>query len=442
MNRYGIQNLQASFRGVPFGIRNESITETGNRLILHEYPNSKIRYVENIGQIPPKFSVEAFVYGNDWKQKATQLEHALQQSGKGRLILPVLGSFLVYALPYSVNSSQRSVGEIRFSLAFAAGTISLAPITSTATIQRVFDNADYTRIALEKELITKYSKPISVPNILTAQYDTLSFIEKFKDTLSKITSESQDIVNAAEDISRNIAKYTNDITSLSNQLFSVVKTPLSFFQAISTALARSASSVRQLVNLTKFGSDLTLSLTAIKRSFISILPGETNTTKIPYWPSTTAERIKRNNNRKVIVESARCGALIAAYEQAALANYLTKEQVQENRKLIEDAYKTFVLDQSDDKDSIRTTTDVRDTLGELRTSSLAILAQKEQQAYSIIELELLSPIPVTVLAYKLYAEQFTSANDLDTMTELIRNLNTNQPSTAFFRTVEVLQKGR
>lgn len=81
----GAKLLPGSFRGVPFSVLTESISEGGPRIVLHEYPNSKRRYVENLGSIPFKFRLEVVIQGEDWRERSNQLLQALNQEGPGRL---------------------------------------------------------------------------------------------------------------------------------------------------------------------------------------------------------------------------------------------------------------------------------------------------------------------------------------------------------------------
>src|SRR3989304_6773530 len=102
---------QASWRGVVFSVRSEDLPSGGRKTALHEFPNSDERFVEDLGEIPQRFTVTAFVHGLDWLERGQALENALRTAGPGRLVLPTFGAWTVWALPYSKTASQTSVGD-------------------------------------------------------------------------------------------------------------------------------------------------------------------------------------------------------------------------------------------------------------------------------------------------------------------------------------------
>lgn len=188
------QLLPASFKGVSFSVRNEVLTEGGRRIVLHEYPNSSQRFVEDLGEMPPKFSVTAFVHGPDFLDRAALLERALKEEGKGRLSMPTFGVRTLFALSYRKDASQTSVGEIRFDLEFAAGRATSAPIKSPATIESVYAAGDECREAIGDILSIIWDVPTETPNVITAQFD----LEQFANTAFNAVSTSVDNITNLE----------------------------------------------------------------------------------------------------------------------------------------------------------------------------------------------------------------------------------------------------
>ena len=139
----------ASFRGVEFNVETEAISEAGRKLVLHEYPNSDIRNVEDLGRIPEKFSVSAYINSADnqeWKNQEKRLRDALNEPGVGRLVLPSFGSFLVYAEGYSTRTAvQRRLGDVVFDMRFVVGDQRIGPQLSTVDIQSVYTAGDTAR---------------------------------------------------------------------------------------------------------------------------------------------------------------------------------------------------------------------------------------------------------------------------------------------------------
>lgn len=127
--------LPASFRNVPFSVRKASVT--GGRFnVIHEFPNSDRRFVEDMGLNNKSFTIDdAFVSGNDAQDKRDKLILALEQEGPGILVHPYFGDITVNAAPYTSSQSMTEVGVINFTLEFifsgiGASTTELGGITT------------------------------------------------------------------------------------------------------------------------------------------------------------------------------------------------------------------------------------------------------------------------------------------------------------------------
>lgn len=110
--------VDASFRGVPFKIEDESQT-AGRRVETHEFVNRDKPYTEDLGKATsrPKFS--AYVVGDDCYEQRDRLIEALNQPGPGTLVHPAYGEMSV-CVDGEINvSSSNSEGRIvRFDLRF------------------------------------------------------------------------------------------------------------------------------------------------------------------------------------------------------------------------------------------------------------------------------------------------------------------------------------
>lgn len=433
-----IKQQAASFRGIPFYVRNEIIDIQGRRRILHEYPNSNRRYVEDLGEIPQQFSVEAFVTGEDWLQRATALREALNQKDEGKLVIPTFGTSLVFALSHTETSNQREVGEIKFAIKFALGTAAVAPAAAGKTEEDVFDLGDNSRISLARSFVKKYRTLRTKADRIVAAFDVAALANSAVAVVRGVTTEIGEIVTVAERIKSGVATLINLPDTLSGALFTAWGELSGLFDSISTNLNRTESSYNACLTLTEFGSGLDLSLTTIKNSNPDN-PVEFEGTEIPLWPETTPDRIRRNENRKLIVQSARVAAIVLAYEQASAINYGTKEEVQKARQLIENIYKNIYQDQVNDTSSIQNDPDVRNALSAVRNASLEILEQKEQQAYGLTTINKRKGISSIALAYQLYAESLETTDELEESGSLVRGLNPTKSAIKLINDIEVFQ---
>lgn len=424
------QLLPASWKGIPFFIRSEMLTEGGRRIVLHDYPNSSERFVEDIGALPPKFSITAFVTGDDFIDRAGQLERALQEPGKGRLSMPTFGARSLFALPYKKDASQTNVGEIRFDLEFVAGRTVSGPSAAPKTTQTVYAQGDAAREQIATALEDVWITPTGTANVIASQYDLEQFTAAV-DELSAVVNN-----NAA------INKLTKSIGANSQQ---IVRTPSvladtfirGLWQSVSVGLSDGAG-LSTLSAVTKFGSQLSLSLSDIKNASV---PAGNNADSdvIPLWRPTTAGRAERNQNRLSLINAGRVASLVSAYEQAADATYSTDIEIEEARLALATEHQRLMRDDTEDKTLIQSQAAVRRTVENVRVSALDVLDQKEQSAYTLTDIDNITPISAFILSYNLYAEQITTIDDLTARGLEIRALNPTQPADKLSDSVTVLQ---
>ena len=92
---------RASFRGVPFYV-NKITLAGGQKSVVHEFPLRDSRFVEQLGELPPSFTVDGFVAGEqgvspflptNYRQNVNALKAALTQPDEGVFVHPSLGDF-------------------------------------------------------------------------------------------------------------------------------------------------------------------------------------------------------------------------------------------------------------------------------------------------------------------------------------------------------------
>lgn len=442
---------QASWRGVVFSVRSEDLPSAGRKTALHEFPNSNDRFVEDLGEIPPRFTITAFVHGLDWLERAQALENALREAGPGRLVMPTFGAWTVWALPYSKSASQTAVGEIEFNLEFATSRAVAGIIESQAAPELVFAAGDRTRSALGNI----FGKIFNVPG------DSLGFGAMISDITSvtnEIFSSVSTLLNAEtlgemtgaiRGLLGNVGVLLGDPINLALEFFGIEEDSLGLWQIISEGLD-AIGAVGALLDFAKsFGNNLaliqadldsgsTVAPVSLPSNLVDSLASNA-VADISLWPETTADRIDRNEARTVIVESNRAAALVAAYEQAANADYQTAAQVQSVRTDLENVYSGMMQIDAQDVTSILGNVEVREAMAELRIRALAVLDQKTQAAWLTSQIILNGARTAPSLTYLLYAESIV--NDLDSRSLQIRQLNQHTNCMAMSGDLTVLRGG-
>lgn len=84
----------ASFRGVPFQVDDDEGT-FGRRVQVHEYPNRDKPYTEDLGRATRRFSISAYLVGDDFFEARDRLIAAIDTPGPGILVHPYYGEIAV-----------------------------------------------------------------------------------------------------------------------------------------------------------------------------------------------------------------------------------------------------------------------------------------------------------------------------------------------------------
>lgn len=129
-----MDNLQdASFRGVPFKVDQDEAT-LGRRVQVHEYPNRDKPWAEDLGRATRRFSVQAYLIGDDFFTQRNRLIEQIEKPGAGTLVHPYYGEMTVTVTDEVRVSHTRDEGRMcRVSFTFVeAGELSF-PTAGLAT---------------------------------------------------------------------------------------------------------------------------------------------------------------------------------------------------------------------------------------------------------------------------------------------------------------------
>ena len=146
-----LQLQPGSWRGVGF-VLDAGDTVAGRRVAIHEYPYRDDAWAEDLGKLPRRFSVQAFMVGDDVYQQRDAMIDACEQPGPGTLVHPTLGSIECVMLEFQVTDRRERgrVVEVQFSF-IIAGDVQF-PSTMIATGQNVLAQAGALNMASASDL--------------------------------------------------------------------------------------------------------------------------------------------------------------------------------------------------------------------------------------------------------------------------------------------------
>jgi hypothetical protein len=274
-----------------------------------------------------------------------------------------------------------------------------------------------------------YKTPSSLNNLLVAQYD----LTQLANDILVITGNQ----TAYNIFIRSLPKVLKNPEGLASLLLSA-ETPQGFLQTI----ALETNNFENYKKMAILGNDLPDEMNTI-RSNIKPFPNvvteqiydPTINTNIPLWEETTLERKERNENRLTIVNTYRMVGLIGMYEQSAIDNYTTTEEIDNRRKILSQYYELLV--ENDESDYI--IRNVKNDLDVVKTRTEQVLNTKEQQAYLVVTIKLERPYSAKMISYELYGELIKNETQLNTFAEVLIGLNRSQPAHAMTGEIKVIQ---
>ena len=137
-------NLQdASLRGIAFKVDSDEAT-FGRRVQVHEYPNRDKPWAEDLGRATRRFSVQAYLIGDDFFEQRNRLIEAIEKPGSCTLVHPYYGEMTVIvddAIRVSHSQSEGRMCRISFSFV-ESGELSF-PTAGLATGQKLSSSVSF-----------------------------------------------------------------------------------------------------------------------------------------------------------------------------------------------------------------------------------------------------------------------------------------------------------
>ena len=122
-----------SWRGCGF-VLDAGETHAGRRVAIHEYPYRDTIWVEDLGKLPRRFNITAFLVGDDVYSQRDALVNACEQAGPGTLVHPTMGTVQCVMLDFIVTDRRERGRMVEVSMQFVlAGAVAFPGITAAST---------------------------------------------------------------------------------------------------------------------------------------------------------------------------------------------------------------------------------------------------------------------------------------------------------------------
>jgi prophage DNA circulation protein len=236
------QQLQpGSWRGVPF-VLDSGDTAAGRRVAIHEYPYRDDTWAEDLGRLPRRMSIQAWVVGDDCYQQRDAMIRACEQSGSGTLVHPTLGSIECVLMEFQTTDRRERGRVVEFQFAFiVAGDVKF-PATAIATAQNVASAIGKLTGASASDLGTTLASIGSVAKIAT------NTVTKYTGFASAIVGDASRIFNSVRGLTGFFGRYSVGSRSTLQKATTTVQSALRAATTARTLVTTGASLVNRLAS--------------------------------------------------------------------------------------------------------------------------------------------------------------------------------------------------
>lgn len=367
-----VQLQRASYKGFPFLVRSVR-TQGGQKTASHEFPGSDKRSVQDLGQRPDVFTVDAIVHGDDYIADVSRLKQILSEGGFGDFVHPSQGTFSVKATGFLLVESDAEKGIARFEINFSTASPDVQPVARQSNVGAISRQTETVKSALKDRITTDYNVNASLFGNFTDAINQVTQIADAFDGNARLFAfglsdlETLGVPGLATFV-RSIKDFREAATSLAQTPSKMANDLFNLFDTLDGVQVTSGNSFRELIGFFDFGDDDT--------------PNKNDTFGL----------IERTTSRDIIRSSVQAGALAEAFREASLIEFQSIPEIETVADNLETQHR-HIKDDIDDDSRVQMAV-LRDMVRKLFDDQRVIAAQ-------IIQLDL-PVLPAIVQAQALY----------------------------------------
>lgn len=350
----------ASFRGITFGVE-DCEERSGRRIVEFDFPGRDDGKLDDQGAAATYHSVSAFVIGEDFDLRATELRDALKKRGTGELVLPRVGSVTVQVMAYRRRDYWSEGRVARFDI--ESREVPTAETkgsrgSPTRSVEAAADDArDAGKGAVADDLET----------------DGSPFVRDATSGAMSVVSGAMNAVRFVGGVQKRVAMFTDRARDFALSISELI-----------TAPADLAASVVDAVDLIGAAGMEPRDALRAYDGFLDLPPGLKG--------GDTPEEVAADRNRLLVVDLAALAALAGSAVAAAAVVWSSVEEATGARRRL--------FDQIDVVAGRTSSDDVYQALQELRARILATVPGSVVASPPALLVELPETMPALVAAYR------------------------------------------
>jgi len=351
-----------------FYARNVSDSGLGRKTVIHEYPNSSERYVQDMGKKSGIYDFDIEIQettSSRYKRSKKNLEDNLNAIGRGTLTHPTIGKKKVVVVSASVDEDFiNQLGIARYKVTFAESSVNKYPEEgdSKSSLSKWFDQHFASAKTAFDNAVEYYNKGIEGFNIA-------------RDYIQNTTQTVNDIVSAVNGVADEAAAFVADIADLTASLTELMQTPSNLsrrFQNIFGAISAITDSFNAMV-------DIALNIF--------------DSSKNEQYPASSARNEQLNTNNQELDNYFKTSSLAVACLASTNIDYTSQEEIDSMIKRLSTAFDSLNPDKIDE--------DVYYNLQNLKVGTASFLKNLRTTLPFYVGITTNS-IPSAVLAYNYY----------------------------------------
>ena len=242
----GRKTVAGSFRGVPFRTTDAEL-QVGRRTAVHEYPGRDVPYTEDMGRRARRYTVDAYLLGDNYLAERDALIAALEQSGPGELVHPRYGRLMVALDGYvTIKEGHTRGGMATLHMTFVESGRNVTPLATTDTVSKVDAAAEQLDDATQSDFADNFdatgSSVLSTNSVAALQNNLKGILATAKrvtslEGLTAIISTVQGITSTLTALIRTPTVLVQGLRSAWGQFVQALKSPLSAFAELQSLFA-------------------------------------------------------------------------------------------------------------------------------------------------------------------------------------------------------------